>query len=451
MGTEPFRVADLFCGAGGLSEGFRQAGFRIVAGNDADPDACATYALNFREARVVYGDVRRPDVREQLLAAAAGARVVIGGPPCQAFSQVRNHVRLIDDPRNSLYREFVRIVARLLPLAFVMENVPGLQQMGVKEQVLQDLTLDGAYRVSAQLLDAADFGVPQTRKRLVFVGLHRSLGVTAPRVSGSGATAALALERRNGSEPLHYRVVNGGLMIAFPPGDTQASSTGRVSDPLARLLDPEDAGLVTAGQALSDLDGLRAGTRADTLDGAALPPPRSAYQRALRAGLGQTIDNVSVPRINADTVLRLESIPPGGNYRDLPAGLTGRYLTGERWGPHNGSGRLGRVHYYAYRRLHPDLWSWTLNTKADAIYHYREARALSVREFARLQSFPDRFVFTTDPRPGALPGRIEGGASHSRYRQAGNAVPPLLARAVAAALLECLSSSGATRAAAGVA
>jgi DNA (cytosine-5)-methyltransferase 1 len=86
------------------------------------------------------------------------------------------------------------------------------------------------------------------------------------------------------------------------------------------------------------------------------------------------------------------------------------------------------------------MWSWTLNTKGDSVYHYKACRALSVREFARLQSFPDRFVFTTDPRRGTLPGRIDGGATHSRYRQAGNAVPPLLAAAIANALYRALTA-----------
>jgi DNA (cytosine-5)-methyltransferase 1 len=165
----------------------------------------------------------------------------------------------------------------------------------------------------------------------------------------------------------------------------------------------------------------------------------------MRQGVGEAIQNISVPRINADTRIRLSKLPPGGNFRDLPDELTRRYITGDLWGPSNGTGRLGRRHYYAYRRLHPGIWSWTLNTKADSVYHYRRPRALSVREFARLQSFPDRFVFTTDPRPGELPGRIDGGAAHSRYRQAGNAVPPLLARAIAMKLASLLSSKRAVQ------
>jgi DNA (cytosine-5)-methyltransferase 1 len=96
---------------------------------------------------------------------------------------------------------------------------------------------------------------------------------------------------------------------------------------------------------------------------------------------------------------------------------------------------LSRRHFYAYRRLHPAIWAWTLNTKGDSVYHYSASRALSVREFARLQSFPDRFIFATDARRGTIAGRHDGGPAHSRYRQVGNAVPPLLARSVAAALL----------------
>jgi DNA (cytosine-5)-methyltransferase 1 len=423
----PLTVADLFCGAGGLSEGFRQAGCRIAVGSDIDPDACATYALNFPGARTIHGDIREPNVRREVISAAtADVHIIVGGPPCQAFSQMRNHSRLIDDPRNSLYREFVRILDRLEPQAFVMENVPGLEQMGVREQILQDLALNGIYNVRSQAVDAADFGVPQTRKRIVFIGTHSSLGIEPPVLTGSGGTDAFSLERRNGGTKIRYRVVSRRELFAS----------------VDQLKDPEDAVFVTAAQAISDLASLKAGETSDVMPAADLPTATSEYQRRMREGLGDWVSNVSVPRINRDTKIRLANLPPGGNFRDLPEGLMRRYLTGDLWGPSNGSGRLGRRHYYAYRRLHPSLWSWTLNTKADSVYHYRRRRALSVREFARLQSFPDRFVFTTDPRTGDLPGRVNGGAAHSRYRQVGNAVPPLLARAIATELVSLLASAG---------
>lgn len=411
------KVADLFVGAGGISEGFRQAGFEIVAGSDIDPDALATFALNFPEAQAISGDLREACVREKVVDIARSADVLVGGPPCQAYSQVQNHTRLIDDPRNSLYREFVQIVRETLPKAFVMENVTGMDQMGVREQIRRDLTLDGEYVVRAQVLDAADFGVPQTRKRLIFAGLHRSLTNSVPVLQGTEATAHLALSRSSVNGVTKYEVL--------------AQSGETVNRLLSALEDEEDLSVVSVHDALSDLTPLRPGRRSDTIEYSALGAPRSAYQRQLRESAGNTLTNVQVPRINPDTAMRLESIPEGGNYRDLSGVLTERYITGQRWGQDNGSGLLSRQHFYAYRRLHRAIWAWTLNTKADSAYHYASSRSLSVREFARLQSFPDRFVFTTDSRRGALLGRHDGGAAHSRYRQVGNAVPPILARAIA--------------------
>jgi DNA (cytosine-5)-methyltransferase 1 len=425
------KVVDLFAGAGGLAEGFRQAGYRVLAGSDIDPDAVTTFRLNFPEAEAIGGDVRSPAVREQVVAAARQADVICGGPPCQAFSQVRNHSRLIDDPRNSLYREFVHVVREALPKAFLMENVAGLDQMGVRNQMVLDLTLEGEYKLSAQVHDAADFGVPQTRKRLLFVGIHRSLGLEPPVISGTGATSSVTLARFPDRWRTRYQVA------------VQATALG--DEIFEALQDPENAAVVTAAQAISDLAELPLGNREDELPYDRLGEPRSAYQRAMRNWDSNVLTNVQVPRINTDTALRLTRIPQGGNHRDLPAELLDRFISGQRWGQDNGSGRLSRRHFYAYRRLHPQIWAWTLNTKADAVYHYGVPRSLSVREFARLQSFPDRFIFTTDPTPGMLPGRIDGGPAHSRYRQVGNAVPPILARAAAQAVQAVIQKAAAQR------
>lgn len=423
--TPKFSVVDLFAGAGGISEGFRQVGFRVVAGLDNDPDASATYLHNFPEARAICGDIRDGEIREQLADVVRTANVIVGGPPCQAFSQVRNHSRMIDDPRNHLYREFVAALGAARPLAFLMENVTGIDQMGVRDQIAADLALDGEYHVQPQVHDAADFGVPQTRKRLLFVGVRKDVGAFAPVLRGTGATASVSLERSVGPKRSRYHVA------------VQESIFGqRMADALA---DPANDTIVTASDAISDLVGLPVGNRADEIAYADLPPALSAYQRKMRSLAGPVLRNVQVPRINEDTELRLRGVPKGGNHRDLSDNLLDRYLTGQRWGQDNGSGKLSRRHFYAYRRLHPDIWAWTLNTKGDSVYHYSAARSLSVREFARLQSFPDRFIITTDPRKGPLPGRHDGGPAHSRYRQVGNAVPPLLASAAATQLLAVLT------------
>lgn len=422
-------AVDLFCGAGGLSEGLRQAGFNVVAGSDNDPDAMATYAANFPSAGALCGDIRNPGIREQLDALTAGVDVLVGGPPCQAYSQVRNHSRLIDDPRNSLYREFVRSIRAARPAAFLMENVPGLAQMGVKDQITQDLALDGQYRVRAQLVDAADYGVPQARKRLLFLGVRTDLGIDPPQLSGTGATASLQLVR------FASDTYPGGADYAVAARPTAAGERAGV-----RLADPFDDSVVSVWQAISDLAGLETGRRLGAIDTAELPEPQSAYQKQMRRP-APLVHNVSVPRARPDTLLRLAAIPAGGNHRDIPEHLLARYLTDDRWGPNNGTGRLGRAHYSAYRRLHPDLWAWTLNTKADSAYHYQATRSLSVREFARLQSFPDSYSFTVDSRPGPVQGRVSGGGAHSQYRQVGNAVPPLLARAAAGALGAAVNAS----------
>ncbi len=425
MATRTF--VDLFAGAGGISEGFRQSGWKPIAGTDFDPDACATYRRNFPEAVTLWGDLREPSLHHDLVQAAEAVDVVAGGPPCQGFSQVRNHVRLIDDPKNRLYREFVRLVTRLEPKAFVMENVPGMAQMGVLQQVEADLACGGRYRVHPMVLDAADFGVPQTRKRIVFIGFHRDLGQAPPHLVGTGASAAISLGRALADDQRSVR---------YSP---EIDGAG---DLLEWLADPWDLRAVTVEQALADLADLTpSGYGLDRrVVGEVFTEPQSAYQKTMRAGLDDVIENVAVPRINADTRARLKTIPPGGNYLDLPEHLRARYITGLRWGQDNGSGVLSRKHFYAYRRLHPSIWSWTLNTKADSVYHWRAERSLSVREFARLQSFPDHYVITTDERKGDLLGRISGGAAHSRYRQVGNAVPPLLARAVATAIDEVLGT-----------
>lgn len=431
--TPTLAVVDLFAGAGGISEGFRQAGFRILAGSDNDPDAAATFALNFPEASVVTGDVRRPAIKEEILALARKADVLVGGPPCQAFSQVRNHSRMADDPRNALYREFLCILAEVLPVAFVMENVTGMDQMGVREQIVTDLALGGEYTVHPQVVDAADFGVPQTRKRLIFLGIKTSLRVTPPTLLGTSAVDSAALVRFAGKRRPRYQLVVQQHLLSARIGKA--------------LADPEDPCVVSAADALSDLVDLPTGNRHDSISFKDLRPAQTAYQRAMREGSGEELTNVQVPRINEDTRLRLVDIPQGGNHRDLREDLLERYITGHRWGQDNGTGRLSRRHFYAYRRLHPDIWAWTLNTKADSVYHYAKPRALSVREFARLQSFPDRFTFTTDSRRGPIEGRHDGGAAHSRYRQVGNAVPPLLARAIATSLAEALRAGAPARSA----
>ncbi len=408
-------AVDLFSGAGGLSQGLTDAGLRIVAAADHDPDACATYRRNFRDVPLVEGDLTDPLRHEELVTAVGSdpLDLLAGGPPCQAYSQVRNHDRLSDDPRNRLYREFVTLLEEFRPRTLLLENVLGMSQLkggAVRRHIEQDLSLDGEYRIVSGVLDAGDFGTPQRRPRLVFHGVRSSLG--APELC---AGTAISQALRNGH--------------SGQPADALRQTDRRLHE---ILLDPDDGRIVTVRQALSDL--VRPGDEYST-------EPRSAYQRVARAGSDAPQDHAP-SRIREDTRLRLEAIPPGGNVYDLPERLLRRYLGGEKWGPAGNGERLARRHYYAYRRLHPDWLAWTANTKADFAYHYEMSRGLSVREAARIQGFPDRFHFVTAP-PGT-PGQLKNGARHSRYRQVGNAVPPPLAAAIGRQVSEMLRRSSAS-------
>jgi DNA (cytosine-5)-methyltransferase 1 len=401
-------AVDLFCGAGGLSQGLHDGGFEIVAAADHDPDACATHGVNFPDTVMVEGDLTVRENHSAVIESVGDRRLdlLAGGPPCQAFSQMRNHDRLIADPRNRLYREFVRVLDELRPRALMLENVPGMDQLlggAVRRQIEQDLSLHGDYTVRSGVLDAADFGVPQRRPRLVFVGVENGQMPELPQ--GTGISR-------------HLRT---------PPSGEPDTTLFEERRMWLRILDDaRDARAVNAAQAISDL--LEPGD-SYTLDAG------SAYQRKMRRSSRAPQDHTP-SRIREDTVLRLEAIPPGGNVHDLPEHLLRRYLGQDKWGPAGDGERLARRHFYAYRRLHPDWLAWTVNTKADFAYHYGPARGLSVREAARIQGFPDRFHFTTAPR--GTTGQMKNGARHSRYRQVGNAVPPLLGQAIGEKVAELL-------------
>lgn len=417
-------VIDLFCGAGGFTEGFRQAAFHSLVGNDIDASAGATFRFNHARhgTKFVLGDIRKRDVHDEVLDVVRGQQVdvVIGGPPCQAFSQVRNHQRIIDDPRNSLYREFVAMVGAVRPKVFVMENVPGLQNLAggaVRQQIIEDLGLLGEYRVASRVVDAADFGVPQNRLRVLFIGVRADLGIE-PRLPAEPEIAGCLALRRTDQ----------GLYVLDDEGHRQARSA------LAELLNPSSTRYVTVAQAISDLAHLRPGERlVRKPSDDAVPyelPPQSAYQQARRAGSAELL-NADCPSIREDTVARLCAIPQGGNFRDIPEELQGRYLNGKKWGPDLGRENLSRKYFFAYRKLHPDFFSWTLNTKADCVYHYDAPRALTVREFARVHSFDDTYHFLFGDR-------------HSRYRQVGNAVPPLLGKAIGEVVMDLLQAAECT-------
>ena len=175
--TKVKNVLDLFCGAGGLSLGFEWAKFNIVAANDNFNAACDTYRTNHSNTILIEGDITKKEVKKDLFDAVKNKKIdiIIGGPPCQGFSYAGK--RMIDDPRNFLYKEFVEIVKKLEPTVFLMENVEGIltSNNGKTFQSIMDDFSDLGYVLHGEKLHAVEFGVPQKRKRVIIIGTNNGV------------------------------------------------------------------------------------------------------------------------------------------------------------------------------------------------------------------------------------------------------------------------------------
>lgn len=223
-------MIDLFCGAGGMTAGFRAAGFTPVLAADIDPVATATYAANHGE-HVVTGSVA--DLRE-----VPRADLVIGGPPCQGFSALG--LRDPDDPRNQLWREYLRVVAAARPAAFVMENVARFAESPEFAMLLGQArpggTLDG-YHLTWGVLNAADYGVPQARKRTILIGTRSPLpGMPEPTTAGRRPTVRNAIAKPWVTGPAAHvvRVDSATNLTRYrhiPPGGNRHDLPAELPDP----------------------------------------------------------------------------------------------------------------------------------------------------------------------------------------------------------------------------
>lgn len=339
------KVLDLFSGCGGLSYGFERAGFKIEAGIDNWSDALMTFQNNHKNVKAInidLGTFNAKEIRKEV----GSVDVVIGGPPCQGFSISGN--RNINDPRNLLYKGFVEIVQVFNPKVFVLENVPNLVSMGqgkIKDEIIKDFAKLG-YEVKYKVLLASDFGVPQNRRRVIFVGVKGKNSFTFP-------------------EPI------------FTDAEKKVTSSDAISD-------------------LPDKD---------LKDGSSLSKgPLTSYQKKMRAKESK-IYNHQLTVHDKKTVAIISLVPDGGNYKDLPK-------------EHRNSRKVN----IAWTRFNSKKPSSTIDTGHRHHFHYKYNRVPTVRESARLQSFPDSFVFW--------------GSKTSQYKQVGNAVPPLLAEAIGKNILK---------------
>lgn len=394
-------IVDLFCGAGGLSEGFRQAGFRTVLAIDHDPSAIRTFRLNHPEIpddRVVCQDLRdftRDSERIGRLLEGQEVDVLVGGPPCQGFSRIgwrargatRKHQPSEDD-RNHLYEEVITLLKIVRPRVVVMENVPGIGEVCFPDgftfqTVVEQAMRETGYTPSSWTLNAAQYGVPQMRIRRVIVGT---------RLSQTGIAAPIPSFRAVSSQYRHTAAMEQELFDNLPEPVSVEEAIGDL-----RPLGIDDGAWVDHYPLESTAE-------------------LSRFLKGIRHPTGLVFSHVSRFQ-NMGDLERFANLAPGETYMDL---LKRRPdLQNYRTDAFDDK----------YYRLPPDRPSRTivahLRKDGNSFIHPLQTRSITVREAARLQSFDDQYIFT--------------GSRGDQFQQIGNAVPPLMAKAIAEAILEHFS------------
>lgn len=378
---------DLFSGAGGASLGLVRAGWDLRLAADFDQACSLTHRANL-PGEFITGDLRDVDTAKVMTAAdvAAGELdLMFAGPPCQGFSIIGS--RVVWDKRNNLFREVLRLASELRPRCVVIENVPGLVTLAggaYLRAILEGLDQAGYEAACAELL-AAQYGAPQMRWRLIIVGWRKDLGI-----------------------PPGY---------GFP---RPTAGKAEIGDLLPNVTIPQWQleGFVTAAEALGDLPPVAAGEEVTRYIG----PPVGPYQQLMRAGLVDELSNHYAARLSEANLARLRHIQPGQDWRDLPHELL----------PAGMQRALRKDHTRRYRRMTWDGIPRAVITrfrdpKSGEYTHPEQNRTITIREAARLQGFPDSFVFHGD--------------RSSQYDQVGNAVPTQLAEAIGAEVRRCLDGN----------
>lgn len=343
------KVIDLFAGVGGMSLGFKLADFDIVLANEFDESIATSYKHNHPETEVIVKDIAKISNKDVFSKYRAKIDVVIGGPPCQGFSQ-KGQRKSINDDRNYLFQQFVEVMKYVQPKYFVMENVPNLltAEKGYFKEEIISLFENIGYKLSTCILNAADFGVPQNRRRAIIIGK-------------AGASPFIKLEK------VHEKV--------------------------------------SIWDAISDLCYLESGEgmECDTYK----LPVNTTYQKLMRKESDKLFNHKATRHSNL-ALERLSMIPPNKGRESLPE----EHLTKS-------------IYSGTWSRMRKDDQSVTITTRFDTpssgkFTHPHLDRAITVREAARIQSFPDTFRFL--------------GTKSSQMKQVGNAVPPLLAKEIALAI-----------------
>ena len=356
-----YKVIDLFAGVGGLSYGFAHDDeFEILAANEILEPMAQAYSSNHPSVRMYNKDIKDfslNDLTTDLGIKAGDIDIVVGGPPCQAYSTVGK--RLADDPRGKLFQEYYRILKELHPKIFVFENVKGLLSMhgGNLIKAIISLFESIGYHIQMRVLNAADYGTPQIRERVILVGTLDPRPFKYPK-------------------PTHY--------------------DAKLGAPANPSMKP----YVTLGEALGDLPSMKTGERATKY----ACEPQNEYQRLMRANAPEKLQEQEVPKNNAKLIAIMEALPDGGTPKDIPEELR----------PNSGFANC-------YCRLWWNRPSTTITRNlgcpsSSRCIHPRDPRPLSTREGARLQGFPDDYIFC--------------GKRGDKHLQIGNAVPTFLSIAI---------------------
>lgn len=396
--TKPAHLTmiDLFAGAGGLSQGLHEAGFDTLYANEIQLRYAQTFALNHRQAIVDQKDVRQVDARsikDRLGLARGELDLLAGGPPCQGFS-INAPVRSREDQRNHLFKEFLRFVDEFNPRAVLIENVPGLISFagGATLAAILEALQGYGYAADVRILYAPHYGVPQTRWRTIILGL---------RNGASQLETAFPEPHRSAPLRVNFTSNFAGRSIVSLPKRKKLPAFTSVRGAI------DDLPALDNGEAGADIKPYRV-------------PPQNTFQQAMRTGSGGVM-NHQAARLGDTNLQRLQHIPPGGNWTDIPFELLPKGMQKARRSDHT----------KRYGRVNPDGLASTILTKCDphwgAYFHYNQDRAFTVREAARLQTFPDTFQFS--------------GSRVEQYEQVGNAVPPLLAAAIGTRLAALLNDN----------
>lgn len=376
VNEDTLTMVDLFCGAGGLSLGFTQEGFVTSLANDIEECCVDTYAHNHPETprdHIIKGDIKDVVDKVNDLLRYKNPSIVVGGPPCQGFSEA-NRQRLIDDPRNHLYKNFVKIVEKTQPPFFVMENVKGM--LKVKDQVIEDFEKIG-YDTFAKVLNAKDFGVPQNRERLIYIG---------NRVGVDNEAIFKTIEDSKVEIPDH--VLADAL---FGLRSLEASRKKNSTE-----LDSEESGCKIEGNRTENTN---------------------EYIDLINQGRYCRIITNHKARYNNDRDIEIFGRMYPGDKSDDPkiADIM----------PYKSRSDIFKDKYF---KLEPDKVCKTITAHmkfdCNMYIHPTQARGLTPREAARVQSYPDDYFFR--------------GSYTKTYMQIGNSVPPLLGRAIAKAIKQYL-------------